>query len=75
MKAGDTLKDIAARYGIDVPTMIRTNNIPNPDSLQIGAQLRVLPVAGMEYKVQKGDTITSIADKLGVTPQYARLQP
>jgi murein DD-endopeptidase MepM/ murein hydrolase activator NlpD len=69
VKPGDTLKDIAARYGIDVPTMIRSNSIPNPDSLQIGTQLRVLPVSGMEYQVQKGDTITSIADKLGVSTQ------
>ncbi len=69
VKPGDTLKDIAARYGVDVPTMIRSNDIPNPDSLQIGTQLRVLPISGMEYKVQKGDTITSIADNLGVTTQ------
>jgi murein DD-endopeptidase MepM/ murein hydrolase activator NlpD len=69
VKPGDTLKDIAARYGVDVPTMIRSNNIPNPDSLQIGTLLRVLPISGMEYKVQKGDTITSIADNLGVTTQ------
>jgi murein DD-endopeptidase MepM/ murein hydrolase activator NlpD len=69
VKPGDTLKDIAARYGIDVPTMIRSNTIPNPDSLQIGSQLRVLPVSGMEYKVQKGDTLNSIADKLGVSTQ------
>jgi murein DD-endopeptidase MepM/ murein hydrolase activator NlpD len=69
VRPGDSLRDIAARYGVDVPTMLRSNDIPDPDNLQIGSQLRVLPIAGMEYKVRKGDTIISIADKFGVTPQ------
>jgi murein DD-endopeptidase MepM/ murein hydrolase activator NlpD len=66
---GDTLRGIAARFGVDVPTMINSNDIPDPDSLQIGSELRVLPVAGLEYKVRKGDTVRSIADRLGVSPQ------
>lgn len=66
---GDTLRDIAARFGVDVPTMINSNDIPDPDSLQIGAELRVLPVAGIEYKVKKGDTLRSIAERTGVAPQ------
>lgn len=69
VRAGETLKEIAARFGIDVPTMINSNDIPDPDNLQIGSVLRVLPVEGMEYKVRRGDTINAIADRLGVTPQ------
>ncbi|HKP52685.1 MAG TPA: LysM peptidoglycan-binding domain-containing protein [Chloroflexia bacterium] len=66
---GDTLRDIAARFGVDVPTMINSNDIPDPDSLQIGSELRVLPVAGIEYKVKKGDTLRTIAERTGVSPQ------
>ena len=69
VRRGDILKEIAARFGVDVPTMIHSNDIPDPDNLQPGAQLRALPVPGMEYKVQKGDTLRAIADRLGVTPQ------
>lgn len=66
---GDTLKRIATRFGVDVPTMINSNDIPDPDNLQPGAELRVLPVQGMEYKVRKGDTVIGIADRYGTTPQ------
>ena len=69
VRKGDTLKGIAARFGVDVPTMLNSNKIPDPDNLQPGSQLRVLPVPGMEYAVQKGDTILKIADSLGVSPQ------
>jgi murein DD-endopeptidase MepM/ murein hydrolase activator NlpD len=69
VKKGDILKSIASRFGIDVPTMINSNDIPDPDNLQPGMQLRVLPVQGLEYKVKKGDTIISIADRYGTSPQ------
>jgi murein DD-endopeptidase MepM/ murein hydrolase activator NlpD len=69
VKPGDSLREIAARFGVDVPTLIYSNDIPDPDNLQIGVQLRVLPVPGVEYKIEKGDTIQSIAAKLGVSPQ------
>ncbi len=69
VRPGDTLKGIAARYAVDVPTMINSNSIPDPDNLKIGSQLRILPVPGIEYKVKKGDNIESIADRFSVTPQ------
>ena len=69
VKPGDTLKGVASRFGVDVPTLLNANDIPDPDNLQIGSQLKVLPVSGLEYKVEKGDNILSIAEKLGVTPQ------
>jgi murein DD-endopeptidase MepM/ murein hydrolase activator NlpD len=69
VKPGDTLRGVASRFGVDVPTLLNANEIPDPDNLQIGSQLKVLPVSGLEYKVEKGDNILSIAEKLGVTPQ------
>ncbi len=69
VRKGDTLKRVAARYGIDVPTIVHANDIPDPDNPVIGSQLRLLPVPGLEYEIKKGDTIFSIADKLGVNAE------
>jgi murein DD-endopeptidase MepM/ murein hydrolase activator NlpD len=69
VKRGDSLRDIAARFGVDTPTLMHANEIPDADNLRPGSQLRVLPVPGLEHKVKKGDTINTIAERFGVTPQ------
>ena len=66
---GDTLRSVASRYGVDVPTMLVSNDIPDPDSLVVGSELRVLPVIGTEYKVKEGDTLQGIAERLSVTQE------
>ena len=68
-RKGDTLKKVAARFGVDVPTLVRANDVPDPAYVAPGTSLRVLPVAGMEYRTQTGDTVFSVADKFGVSPQ------
>lgn len=68
-RKGDTLKKVAARYGVDVATLVHANDIPDPAAVPPGTSLRILPVAGMEYRTQTGDTVFSVADKFGVTTQ------
>jgi LysM repeat protein len=67
VRPGDTLTDVAWRLGIDVDT-IRNNNsgLGDPDRIRIGAELLVLPISGLLYQVQEGDTLTGIAEKFGV---------
>ncbi len=39
VRAGDTLYDIAVRYGVTMRAIINANNLTNPDRLQIGQEL------------------------------------
>ncbi|MFQ3645406.1 MAG: LysM domain-containing protein [Anaerolinea sp.] len=39
VRAGDTLYDIAVRYGVTVRAIVNANNLTNPDRLQIGQEL------------------------------------
>ncbi len=74
VKKGDTLYSIARRYHTDVKTLQKMNGIADPTTLSVGQELkapapaakptRPVPRAGTTtYKVQKGDTLSSIARK------------
>lgn len=39
--AGDTLSEIAARFGTDTATLVSLNNLENPDALFVGQVLRI----------------------------------
>lgn len=41
VRPGDQLKDIAASYHMSIWQIIDTNNIPNPDSLRVGQELKI----------------------------------
>ena len=79
---GDTLSTLSRRYGVPVERIMAANNLPD-GRLSIDQEL-IIPGAKQPklieaeasaaqghatYKVQKGDTPHSIADKLGVSEQ------
>jgi LysM repeat protein len=41
VQRGDSLKLIAQRYGVTVRDIIAVNQIPNPDSLNVGSVVRI----------------------------------
>jgi LysM repeat protein len=43
VQRGDILKQIAARYGVSMTSIMAINTIPNPDSLRIGQVLTIPP--------------------------------
>ncbi|MGB9592510.1 MAG: peptidoglycan DD-metalloendopeptidase family protein [Anaerolineae bacterium] len=67
---GDTLYGIAEQFGISGNTIMWANPQLelNPDLLQIGEELVILPVSGVYHKVVKGDTVESIAKQYKVEP-------
>jgi len=82
VQSGDTLYNIARRFGVNVSALVAVNNIGNPQLIYAGMVLiipgssaapplpaPVAPVTGAVYTVQLGDTLGNIARRLGVQMQ------
>lgn len=63
----ESLAFIAEKYGLTVDDLILGNNLHNPDNINVG---QVIIIPNMErpdiYRVQTGDTLDLIADKLSI---------
>ncbi len=68
VQRGDTLSEIAARYGTTVSALVLANNIADRDRIYPG-QVLIIPVGGCvdNYIVQRGDTLSEIAQRFGTT--------
>ena len=74
VQKGDNLTKIATRYGVTVNAIVVANNIVNPNLIYPG-QVLVIPANpsggtidnSKIYTVQKGDNLTKIATRYGVT--------
>ena len=70
VKSGETLSDIAYRYGVSVGTLMRMNGIRNPDNLQVGQRLQVLSptvtTSSGSHRVKSGETLSTIASRYQV---------
>lgn len=65
---GETLSQIAARYGVSVDSLARANQIRDPDRIFAGTRLRV-PTGdpGIRHRVRQGDTLESLSRRYGTT--------
>lgn len=74
VKAGDTLSKIASKYGTTYQKLAEYNNIANPNLIYVGQKIRIPNGGGTPtptptvryYTVQRGDTLSGIAKKLGI---------
>jgi len=69
VQPGDTISDIAEKFGISVDTIRWANNLKSIKSIKEGQKLKILPVTGLIHKVNHGETIYSIAKKYSVEAQ------
>lgn len=65
---GDTVSEVAEAFGVSGESVKWLNNIRG-DSLKIGQELLIPPVTGVIHKVQRGETVYSIAKKYKVDAQ------
>jgi surface antigen len=58
---GDTISTIATKFNITTGTIEAANNLSDGDSIAPGQTLVILPITGLLYTVQSGDTAASLA--------------
>ncbi len=68
VQSGDTVTSIANKFGVSADTIRWQNNLTS-DTIKIGETLQILPVTGIAHKVEKGDTVYSIAKQYDADPQ------
>lgn len=70
VRPGDSLSAIAARLNVSTKELQRWNNLRNANALKVGQTLLVAKVpsnkGSITYRVQKGDSLASIAKRHGV---------
>jgi LysM repeat protein len=78
IRAGETLSDVAARYGTSVGALARANHLRNPNFIVAGTSLKVpggsAPVGvsssgASTHVVQRGETLSGIAVRYGTSAQ------
>ena len=75
VKRGDTLSEIAKRYGTTVNEIANLNNISNTNLIYIGQYLIIPTTSNAQvststtYTVKSGDTLSGIANMFGTTYQ------
>ena len=74
VQAGDTLSEIAQRFGTTYQSLAAINNIADPNRIYPGQEI-VIDGAASEasteyYTIQPGDTLSGIAERYGTSYQY-----
>ncbi len=73
VQRGDTLAAVAWRHGVTVNAIVQANGLRNPDFIYVGQRLLIPATAPAQpsrptlHTVQRGETLSSIAWRYGVT--------
>ncbi len=66
VRSGDTLWNIARRYGVSAEELAEVNQLQNPALLSVGQAL-LIPREDAQYTVRQGDTLWAIARRYGLS--------
>lgn len=67
VEEGDTISDIAERFGLNVNTLLWENRLTARSLIRPGQKLTILPTDGVTYRIGSGDTVNKIAKRYGVS--------
>lgn len=70
VQPGDTLSEIAERYGTTYQTLAALNNISDPNLIHPGQTIRIPENSGSSaryYTIRPGDTLSEIAERFGTS--------
>ncbi|HOJ77657.1 MAG TPA: LysM peptidoglycan-binding domain-containing protein [Bacillota bacterium] len=65
--AGDTLFQLAQLFDTTVTAIVQTNNLINPNLINIGTVLIIPDWSQINYQIRQGDTLYQIAQRYGVS--------
>ncbi|KIL75453.1 LysM peptidoglycan-binding domain-containing protein [Bacillus badius] len=66
IRKGETLNQLARKYGVEAAQIERVNELPDRDRLVIGQAL-LIPLLARRHTVREGETLRKIAQQYGVT--------
>src|SRR5207245_4034534 len=66
VEEGETLRMLAARFGISPDTIMAANGLRDPDLLKVGQDLLILPTDGVLYTLKDGESIRRVAERFGI---------
>ena len=66
VKSGETIFDIAHKFGVKVTTLNWANKLTSRQNLRVGQMLRIPPTDGVFYAVQNGDSLVDIAKNYNI---------
>jgi len=66
VEEGESIQMLAARFGVSPETIMAANGLSNPDLLQVGQDLVILPTDGVLYTLRSGESIRKVAERFNV---------
>ncbi len=74
VKAGDTLYQIALRYGVTLGALEQLNNLPDPNSISVG-QAIIIPIPSNATPIKPGNAVDALTARQGGTMIIQVAQP
>lgn len=72
IEKGDTIGEIAKRFGLNQDTLLSFNNIKNSRLIQIGQYIKIPNQDGILYSVKSGDSLADISEKYSVDSEIVK---